>query len=93
MDDLWSEIIQNKIHGIYMQVHNPYSDWYPQETNIEDIIKACRAMKIDTEELVRAHEAVKNSIHNLKVHAQNNASKMKYQSDKLKIKQVGEELT
>lgn len=55
MDDLWSEIIQNKIHGIYMQVHNPYSDWYPQETNIEDIIKACRAMKIDTEELVRAH--------------------------------------
>ena len=52
-----------------------------------------KVLNIDAEELVRAHQAMKNAIHNIKIHAKVVASLVKFQNDKLRVKQVFEDVT
>ena len=92
-NDVWSEIIHKRINEVHTDVHGSYPGWYPREQTIDDLINISKALNIDAEELVRAHLVMKNAIHNIKIHAKVVASLVKFQNDKLRVKQVFEDVT
>jgi aconitase B len=93
--DVWSEIVKEKIESLSMHFLSSWqaARWYEQEAKVKDLIKLSSAFKIDNEELIRAHDAMRNAAHNLRIHTEAMASKVKHHADKWDIRSTEEDMT